>query len=90
MAVARVDVPSLCQAIEGVHNVGEGVTLFIGPEGGFAQEEEAQATAAGVRAFAGGGDHTMRVDTAAVALSALVLYQLGGYDELDAGSSETD
>ena len=93
MAVARVDMPSLRQAIDdGVHDAVESVTLFIGPEGGFAQEEEAQAMAAGVRAFAWGGDHTLRVDTAAAALSALVLYQLGGYDGPDAGNwpSETD
>jgi 16S rRNA (uracil1498-N3)-methyltransferase len=84
MAVARAEMPSLRQAVEGVSCTAEGVTLFIGPEGGFEPEEEQQAMAAGVRAFAWGGDHTLRVDTAAVALSALVLYQLGGYGGHDA------
>ena len=81
MAVARAGMPSLRQAIDGVSGPSEGVTLFIGPEGGFDPEEEAQAKAAGVRAFAWGGDHTLRVDTAAVALCALVLYEVGGFGE---------
>ncbi len=87
MAVARTDMPSLRQAIGGAFGAAEGVTLFIGPEGGFDPEEEAQARGAGVRAFAWGGDHILRVDTAAVTLSALVLYQLGGYGE---GEDEAD
>ena len=85
MAIARAEMPSLRQAIEGVSDTAEGVTLIIGPEGGFEPEEEEQAMAAGVRVFAWGGAHTMRVDTAAVALSALVLYQLGGYGDDDTG-----
>ena len=46
--------------------------LLIGPEGGFAPEEVAGAEAAGVRVFSWGCS-TLRADTAAVVLSALVL-----------------
>lgn len=82
MAVARVGVPSLRQAVEGARNT-EDVTLFIGPEGGFAPEEEKEAAAVGVRSFTWGGDHALRVDTAAVVLGGLVLFELGGYVEGD-------
>lgn len=82
MAVARGGVPSLRQAVEGARSTEE-VTLFIGPEGGFAPEEEDEAAAAGVRPFTWGGDHALRVDTAAVVLGGLVLFELGGYGEED-------
>lgn len=48
------------------------VGLLIGPEGGFAPEEVAEAKADGVRVFSLGRS-TLRADTAAVVLSALVL-----------------
>ena len=80
LAVADAGVPSLSTALTGACEV-DGVTLFIGPEGGFAPREEERAAAAGMRPFAWGGERALRVDTAAVALSALVLYELGGYRE---------
>lgn len=78
MAVAKATAPPLSEALDRVPGV-DGVTLFIGPEGGFAPEEEEGATAAGIQSFAWGGDRALRADTAAVVLSALVLHQLGGY-----------
>jgi 16S rRNA (uracil1498-N3)-methyltransferase len=86
LAVARAEAPSLAEVLSNVPSGIESVTLFIGPEGGFAPEEEQQAIAAGLYPFSWGGDRALRVDTAAVVLSALVLYQLGGYDETDVGN----
>lgn len=49
-----------------------GIGLLIGPEGGFTEEEEALVAAAGVALFSW-GQSTMRSDTAAVVLAAMVL-----------------
>ena len=84
LAVARGGIPTLHETLSRIADTVTNVTLFIGPEGGFAPEEEERAIDAGVHPLAWGGDRALRVDTAAVVLSALVLYQLGGYDELDA------
>lgn len=48
--------------------------LVIGPEGGFAGEEEAQAIEAGCVPFSW-GQRVLRAETAGVVLSALVLYE---------------
>ena len=52
------------------------VSLFIGPEGGFSEEEVALAEAEGAVIF-GMGPRIMRAETAAVAAVALVQYELG-------------
>jgi 16S rRNA (uracil1498-N3)-methyltransferase len=52
--------------------------LFIGPEGGFSDEEVDQARVAGVT-IVGLGPRILRTETAAVVGAALVLYELGEY-----------
>ena len=47
------------------------VTALVGPEGGFTEEEAAQARAAGYRPVRI-GPHTLRFETAAVAAAALI------------------
>ena len=51
---------------------GQGVTAFIGPEGGFAPEELASAAQSGCVAVSM-GPRILRVETAAVALAACLL-----------------
>lgn len=51
------------------------VSLFIGPEGGFTDDEIELARAHGAALFGLGG-HTLRGETAGLAASALVLYEL--------------
>ncbi len=53
------------------------VNLFIGPEGGFSEEEVELARAEGAIAF-GLGPRILRAETAAIAAAALVQYELGG------------
>ena len=53
------------------------VSLFIGPEGGFSNEEIEMAEAEGAVVF-GMGPHILRAETAAIAAAALVQYELGG------------
>lgn len=57
------------------------VGLLVGPEGGFSPAELARAHAAGVTAFAWGSS-TLRADTAAVVLSALVLEEVSRAGEI--------
>lgn len=51
------------------------ISLFIGPEGGFAAEEVEAAQAAGLQAITL-GKRILRAETAALVASALVFYQL--------------
>ena len=53
-----------------------GLSLVIGPEGGFTDEEVALAEAAGVR-LASLGPRILRAETAGIALAVLALYHLG-------------
>jgi 16S rRNA (uracil1498-N3)-methyltransferase len=53
------------------------VSLFIGPEGGFSDEEIEMAEAEGAVVF-GLGPRILRAETAAIAAAALVQYELGG------------
>jgi 16S rRNA (uracil1498-N3)-methyltransferase len=53
-----------------------GVSIFIGPEGGFAQEEVDQAIALGARVVSL-GPRTLRSETAGIVAAAAVLYELG-------------
>lgn len=51
------------------------VGLFVGPEGGFADDEIELARAHGASLFGLGG-HTLRGETAGLAASAIILYEL--------------
>ena len=55
---------------------GQGVTLLVGPEGGFTDEEREEIAAGGFRAVAL-GPRTLRAETAAVAALAVVQDRLG-------------
>ena len=52
------------------------VSLFLGPEGGFSDEEVELAEAVGAVPF-GLGENTLRAETAALAAATAVLYELG-------------
>jgi 16S rRNA (uracil1498-N3)-methyltransferase len=52
---------------------GKSVALIVGPEGGFSQDEVREAVAAGCRC-AGLGSRILRVETAALAVLAMVMY----------------
>jgi 16S rRNA (uracil1498-N3)-methyltransferase len=54
------------------------VALFIGPEGGFSDEEVTQARASGVTVV-GLGPRILRTETAGIVGATLVLYELGEY-----------
>ena len=69
--------PPLHELLAHSHRKGEvGVNLFIGPEGGFTEEEVELAEMKGAHLFHLGSS-TLRGETAAVVASALVLYELG-------------
>lgn len=53
------------------------VSLFVGPEGGFSEEEVELARAEGAVAF-GLGPRILRAEAAAAAAAAVVQYELGG------------
>jgi 16S rRNA (uracil1498-N3)-methyltransferase len=53
------------------------VSLFVGPEGGFSEEEVELAEAEGAILF-GLGPRILRAETAAIAAAVLVQYELGG------------
>ena len=55
---------------------GETIALFVGPEGGFSEEEVAAAQEAGCRVVTLGA-RTLRTETAAIVFPALVLHELG-------------
>ncbi|MBV9546521.1 MAG: 16S rRNA (uracil(1498)-N(3))-methyltransferase [Chloroflexi bacterium] len=52
------------------------VSVFVGPEGGYAHDEVKEAKAAGVRLITL-GPRILRTETASPVLAALVLYELG-------------
>ena len=52
------------------------VNLFIGPEGGFTEEEVELAESMGATIF-GLGPRTLRAETAALAAVSLVQYEFG-------------
>ncbi len=54
----------------------EGVELWIGPEGGFSQEEIEMVKEAGIQTI-GLGPRILRTETASIALLAVVLYEMG-------------
>ncbi len=72
LLVADPDVSGSLQSAWETHPAG--TALFIGPEGGFDSRELACMQASGAHSFAW-GKRTLRADTAAIVLSALVLDQ---------------
>ena len=56
------------------------VAVFIGPEGGFSTEEIEQASAVGLQPVTL-GPRILRMETAALAVITLILYELGELDE---------
>ncbi len=54
----------------------EPINVLVGPEGGFAPEEVAEAVAAGFRPV-GLGRRVLRAETAAIAVCAILLHSLG-------------
>jgi 16S rRNA (uracil1498-N3)-methyltransferase len=70
---------TLAEALAGARPI---VSLFVGPEGGFAPEEVEQAQAAGVR-LTTLGPRILRSETASPLLAALVLYELGDLSSAD-------
>lgn len=69
--------PGLREALSGERaEGGRTVSLFIGPEGGFSDEEVELAGLKGARLFSL-GPQTYRADTAAAVAAALVLHELG-------------
>ena len=73
---------SLKEALQ-THPAGE-VCLLIGPEGGFSKEEVALAQSAGFLSVTL-GKRILRMETAAVVASALVLYERG---DMNSGSDQ--
>ena len=67
---------SLREADEKRGKDGLEVNLFIGPEGGFSEEEVELAESLGVTVF-GLGSRILRAETAAIAASSLILYEFG-------------
>jgi len=63
---------SLKRVLSGMAGVRT-VALFVGPEGGFSPDEVREAEAAGCRC-AGLGNRILRVETAALAVLAMVMY----------------
>ena len=66
---------SIAEAIEEAGEAGS-VSLFIGPEGGFTEDELFQANELGIRPISL-GPRTLRSETAAVAGLTLVMQALG-------------
>lgn len=67
---------SLREAMAGAGGVPLRVNLFIGPEGGFTEDEVELAESLGAIVF-GLGRLTLRAETACAAAAAVVLYELG-------------
>jgi 16S rRNA (uracil1498-N3)-methyltransferase len=62
--------------LRGLQLIPEAVSLFIGPEGGFAEEEAALAREAGCVAVSL-GPRVLRSETAGIVAAALVMHELG-------------
>jgi 16S rRNA (uracil1498-N3)-methyltransferase len=72
---ARKDLPVLREIIKGEDSKKKNIALFIGPEGGFAEDEIADAGSRGVKSFSL-GKRILRTETAAIVTSAIILYEL--------------
>jgi len=69
---------SLRDCLKGPGTAGT-VALFVGPEGGFTDDEVRQVCGSGAIAF-GLGKRILRTETAAVVASSVILYELGGLE----------
>jgi 16S rRNA (uracil1498-N3)-methyltransferase len=58
------------------HRSAPGIAAFVGPEGGFTQDEAETAAAAGLTAL-GLGERILRSETAAIAVCAVIMYEAG-------------
>jgi 16S rRNA (uracil1498-N3)-methyltransferase len=67
---------SLCAGLRGANPKPSTVSLFIGPEGGFSDEEAALAREAGCVAVSL-GPRVLRSETAGIVAAALVMHELG-------------
>lgn len=63
-------------ALHGLDAADCRISLFVGPEGGFAEEEAALAQAAGAH-LVGLGPRILRAETAGLAAAAAILYERG-------------
>jgi 16S rRNA (uracil1498-N3)-methyltransferase len=66
---------SLRDCLKGPGTAGT-VALFVGPEGGFTEDEVGQACGSGAIAFCL-GKRILRTETAAVVASSVILYEMG-------------
>jgi len=66
----------LRSCLRGLQPIPEAVSLFIGPEGGFAEEEAALAREGGCVAVSL-GPRVLRSETAGIVAAALVMHELG-------------
>lgn len=69
-------VPALSEALKVAKGEPLPVHLFVGPEGGFSEDEVDLAESLGVTVF-GLGSRTLRAETAALAALSLIQYELG-------------
>jgi 16S rRNA (uracil1498-N3)-methyltransferase len=67
---------SLKEALTGAKESKQPVSLIIGPEGGFSEQEISQAREQGIQPVTL-GPRILRMETAAMVAAALVLYELG-------------
>jgi 16S rRNA (uracil1498-N3)-methyltransferase len=76
---------SLREALAGKKQDGGSISIFIGPEGGFTEEETNAAQQAGITLVTL-GPRILRAETAAVAALTMTLYELG---EMESAERET-
>jgi 16S rRNA (uracil1498-N3)-methyltransferase len=67
---------SVARALASLGGSTDSVTLIVGPEGGFTDQEAAMAERRGV-SLVSLGPRVLRAETAAIALATLVLYACG-------------
>jgi len=76
VAEQTVNLKDVLNPVTKLEEHGQKLALFIGPEGGFAQQEMELFQAAGVQPVSL-GKRILRMETAAIVAPALVLYELG-------------
>jgi 16S rRNA (uracil1498-N3)-methyltransferase len=76
---------ALRQALRQMPPVVDSIALFVGPEGGFADEEVVLAVERGI-ALVGLGPRILRSETAGIVGPALLLYELGAMEPCDGAS----
>lgn len=75
---------SIRQILKEKSGILDDIAIFIGPEGGFSQNEADLAVARGVHLVTL-GPRIMRTETAGIVATAIVLYELGDLGGLDNG-----